>query len=46
MLAQKSIIENDKRPLSQESKAERASDVLGLILPCNAMLHIAFPIHR
>ena len=39
-------MEADKRPVPVEQKSRRVADVLGLILPANAVLHIAFPIHR
>ena len=45
-IAQRSIVAADKRRIPEEDKQARVSDVLKLILPNNAVLHIAFPIHR
>lgn len=45
-IAQKRIVESDKRNISGEEKSNRVADVLKLILPSNAVLHLAFPIHR
>ncbi len=45
-IAQKSIVEADTSRVPEEVKSARVSDVLGLILPSNAVLHIAFPLHR
>lgn len=36
----------DKRRIPEEEKSGRVGDILNLILPANAVLHIAFPIHR
>ncbi len=45
-IAHKSIVEADKRRIPDEEKSNTVADVLKLILPTNAVLHIAFPLHR
>ena len=45
-MALSSIVQQDKRRLADDVKERRVSDVLSLILPCNAVLHVAYPIHR
>lgn len=44
--SRETLIEADKRPIPREQKAVQVEGILGLILPCNAVLHLAFPIHR
>ena len=41
-----SLVTNDPRRLTLEEKRREADGILKHILPCNAVLHIAFPIHR
>ena len=45
-IALRSIVQDDKRRIPEEEKANRVADVLQLILPSNSMLHMVFPIHR
>lgn len=40
------LVANDKRRLPEADKRRDVEGILSLILPCNAVLHIAFPIHR
>lgn len=45
-LVEDKVVNDDKRGISDAEKREQVRGILGLILPCNAVLHIAFPIHR
>ena len=46
-IVQEKLIMEDKRPrITDEQKRVEVEGILNLILPCNAVLHVAFPIHR
>lgn len=42
----KKLISEDTRKISEEEKLNYVEGVLDLILPCNHVLHVSFPIHR
>lgn len=42
----KNLIAEDKRKISEAEKRNYANGVLDLILPCNHVLHVSFPITR
>ncbi len=45
-MAQASILAQDKRRMPDDEKEKQVADVLSLILPCNAVLQVSYPIHR
>lgn len=46
-IVKEKLIVEDKRPrMTDEQKRVEVEGILNLILPCNAVLHVAFPIHR
>ncbi len=45
-LVEEKIVSEDKRKIGDDEKLAQVRGIMGLILPCNAVLHVAFPIIR